>query len=106
MEAIRISDLIQVSDYYRRLTALNQDAEIALRSVMSRPNNLTFSQAVNSPKRFRHQWSHNKLNNIYKRDDWYFSFTDENEPFDCTVFTLSELPLESKLILIDILQKL
>lgn len=106
METQKISEPIPLSDYYNRLTAINQDAEIDLRNIMGQLTLDRMVYALRTRKRFNHKYGHNKLTAIFKQEDWYFQFQDGTDPFDASQFSLSELPLESKLILIDILQKL
>lgn len=100
-----LSETISTSTYRDKLAEMHQDIEIDLRNTIGRKSIESLSEALKWRDRFNHPKNHNKLVSIQKKEDWYFEFEDEREVFDTTFFTLSELPLESKLTLIDILQK-
>ena len=89
-----------------RMAVINEDVEADLRSFLhSLPLTMLTEESSWNTKRFEtHRYGHKYLVSIQKKEDWYFEFADRPE-FDSTWFSLSELPLESKLILIDLLQK-
>lgn len=105
LKALTETEMVDTNNYRHRLSIISDDVEADLRRLMQETSLDSIFSLVESKATFNHAHGHNKLAAIRKKEDWYFDFEDPELIFDNTRFSLSELPLESKLLIIDLLQK-
>ena len=101
-----VTETIDTNSYRHQLDVISDDVEADLREILQQKPLNSLSDPDQWLATFNHPHGHNKLVSIQKKEDWYFIFEDPEVVFDETRFSLSELPLESKLLIIDLLQNL